>query len=287
MAIIKNGFTRGTIGNSTYSEHNGRQVVKGLSNKKKYKKTVATIDCSTVFGKASNLACYFRESLGDTYTNFHDGGMSSRLTGVVTDCLRPALDETNLNFNFQQESFKRLIGFEFNIKSPLENQYHVQPTVDYTINNRVHIQVPEMKTLKDLIFPKMIWKCKIVLTCALFDLEYGYYKNAESVSFNVEKAGEKVIFPVQYATFTTQPGCLCIIGISLKFYKESFLGDTYINNKLFNPCAILSTKITPGIVNKSVTETWDQMQFKVGRQSMSPSPPPVQLLLGSPNYTAI
>jgi hypothetical protein len=48
MAIIKNGFTRGTIGNSTYSEHNGRQVVKGLSNKKTYKKTKATIDCSTV-----------------------------------------------------------------------------------------------------------------------------------------------------------------------------------------------------------------------------------------------
>lgn len=125
------------------------------------------------------------------------------------------------------------------------------------------------------------------MTCALFDLEYGYYKNAESVSFDVEKAGKKVIFPVQYATFTTQPGCLCIIGISLKFYKESFLGDTYINNKLFNPCAILSTIITPGIVNEYVTETWEQMKFKVGRQLMPPSPLPVQLLLGSPNYTSV
>ncbi|RZL12039.1 MAG: hypothetical protein EOO89_20115 [Pedobacter sp.] len=287
MAIIKNGFTRGRIAHLTYSEHNGVQVVKERSKKETYKKTVATIDCSTVFGKASNLARYFRESLGDTYTNFHDSGMSSRLTGIVTDCIRPALDETNLNFNFQQESFKRLIGFEFNIKSPLENQYHVQPTVDYTLNNRVHIQLPEMKTLKDIIFPKEVWKCTIVLTCALFDLENGYYKDAESVSFNVEKTGEKVIFPVQYATFTTQPGCLCIIGISLKFYKESFLGAVYINNKLFNPCAILSTKIIPGIIIESVTQTWEQMQFKAGRQ-LTPSPPPtVQLLLGSPNYTAI
>lgn len=287
MAIIKNGFTRGRIANLTYSENNGRQVVKERSKKKKYKKTKATIDCSSVFGKASNLASYFRESLGDTYSDFHDGGMSARLNGIVNGCIRPALDETNLNFNFQKESFKRLIGFEFNIKSPLENQYHVQPTVDYTLNNRVHIQLPEMKTLKDLVFPKEIWNCKIVLTCALFDLENGYYKDAESVSFDVEKTGQKIIFPVQYATFTTQPGCLCIIGISLKFYKESFLGDTYINNKLFNPCAILSTKITPGIINRSVTETWEEMQFKVGRRLMLESPPKVQLLLGSPNYTAI
>jgi hypothetical protein len=286
MAIIKNGFTRGRIANITYSEHNGVQIAKALSKKSKYNKTVGTIDSSTVFGKASSLASYFRESLGDTFNNFHDGGMPSRLTGVVNDCFRPALDETNLNFKFQQDTFKRLIGFEFNTKSRLENQLFVQPMVDYTLNDRVHIQLPEMKTSKDIVFPKDIRNCKIVLTCALFDLEYGHYKEPESVSFNVEKTGNKIIFPVQYATFTTQPGCLCIIGISLKFYKTTFVGDAYINNKQFNPSAILSTKIPPGTVNMFVTETWSEMQFKVGRQLMLSSPPPVQLLLGSPNNTA-
>jgi hypothetical protein len=179
-----------------------------------------------------------------------------------------------------------LIGFEFNINSRTENQFFVQPRVDYTLNNRVHIYLPEMKSSKEIVFPKDIRNCKIVLTCALFDLEYGYYKEPESVSFNVEKTGNKIIFPVQYATFTTQPGCLCIIGISLKFYKTTFVGDAYINNKQFNPGAILSTKITPGIVNKFVTETWPEMQFKVGRQLMLPPPAPAQLLLGSPDDTA-
>ncbi|MEJ7557056.1 MAG: hypothetical protein WKF66_02030 [Pedobacter sp.] len=287
MAIIKNGFTRGTIGHTSYSERNGVQIVKGLSEKPKYNKTTGTINSSTVFGKASTLANYFRISMYDVYNGLHDGGMSVRLTGLVNQCFRPALDETNLNFNFKPNTFERLIGFNFNIISPFEKYMFSQPLVEYTSDNRVHISIAEMNLPRDFIFPSMISKCKIVLTCGLFDLENGFYTDQQSQLFDIGKNNPTTIIPEKSAAFHTQPGCLCMMGISLQYYKTTFAGDIITNNKQFNPSAILSAQITDGMVDRSVTKKWNKMDFKVGRQLTLPPPAPAQLLLGSPNYTAI
>jgi hypothetical protein len=286
MAIIKNGFTRGRIGNTTYSERNGVQIVKGLSEKPKYNKTTGTIYSSTVFGKASNLANYFRISMYDVYNELHDGAMSVRLTGLVNQSFRPVLDETNLNFNFEPNTFKRLIGFEFNIKSPLQNYLFAQPLVEYTSDNLVKVSIPQMISPTDFIFPQGISKCKIVLTCGLFDLENGFYTQAQSQLFDIGKSYPQTIIPEKSATFHTQPGCLSMIGISLQYYKTTFAGDVITNSKQFNPGAILSAQITDGMIDRSVTKKWNEMDFKVGRQLMLPPPAPVQLLLGSPDNTA-
>jgi len=286
MAIIKNGFTRGKIYNVTYSVRNGVQISKGLSRKPKYDKSAATIDSATVFGKASNLGFYFRLSMYDAYNDFHDSAMSTRLTGLIVESFKPVLDETNLNFIFKQNSFKRLEGFEFNVKSPIQNYLFAQFMVDYSANNLVKITIPEMKSPKEFVFPSEIAKCKLVVTFGLFDLENGLYNQTESHLFDIQRTYPTTLIPSQETTFSTQPGCLCIIAISLQFYKTTFAGDVILNNKQFNPSAILSAHITDGPVDTDTRERWDEMDFKTGRQLLLPPPTPVQLLSGSPDNTA-
>jgi hypothetical protein len=282
MAIIKNGFTRGPISNNIYSEHNGVQYVKGRSNKKKYKKSPATIDSATVFGKASRLSFELRQGIIETYNNMHDRTMSTRFTGAVVDSFQIALDETKLNFNFEQNSFRKLIGFEFNTNSPLSKQLFIQPVVTYKKNDRVSISLPEITDIKNLAFPKDILNCKIVLTCGLFDLENGFKNEVNSKSFDIKrtKPGE-ILMEKKQVSFVTQPGCLCLIGIAVKFYNETFVGDTHINSKQFNPCAILSTQITSGTIDTNVTSKWIEMSFKVGKE-----PLPTELPLPLPDDTA-
>lgn len=274
MATVKNGFKRGRVSDVTYSERDGVQIVKGFSKKPKYDKSIASIESSTVFGKASNLASYFRDSMTPIHNELNDGGMSVRLTGVVVTCLRPELDDTNLNFNFKDSSFRRLIGFEFNIKSPFQNYFFAQPVIDYTVENQVEIKIPEMKIPKDLVFPAGVHNCKLVLTCGLFDLENGALDEPNSVMFDIENTFKATKIPAMVATFETRPGCLCMIGISLQFYKRTFAGEFIINNKEFNPGAILSTQIIVGVADPSNKDTWYEMQFKSGRK-LSPTLPAV------------
>jgi len=286
MARIKKGFTYGRIGNLTYSVRNGVQIVKSITKKPKCKKTVPMKDSSTVFGKASNLGFYFRLSMSAAYNDFHDSSMSSRLTGLIVESFKPTLDETNQNFIFKQNSFKRLEGFEFNIKSPLQNYLFAQIMVDYTVENQVKVSIPEMKSPQEFVFPKDLQQCKFVVSQGLFDLENGFASEPKSQLFDIQKEYPKTIIPAQEFVFETKPGCLCMIAISLQFYKPSFAGDLFINTKQFNPSAILSAQFADGPVDITSRTNWDPMDFKVGRQRMLP-PPIIQLLLGSPNTTAI
>jgi hypothetical protein len=282
MAIIKNGFTRGKISNVIYSVRNGVQNAKGVSQKKKYNKTKGTIDSSTVFGKASTLGLYIRMSMYDAFNDFHDSGMSTRLTGRIVESFKPILDEAKLYPIFTQTSFKRLEGFEFNINSPIQNFLFAELMVDYSANNLVKVTIPEMKSPKEFVFPENMRKCKFVVSCGLLDLENGFLKETESQLFDIQQELPTMTIPAHEFTFPTEPGCLCLIAVSLQFYKTTFAGNIIINNKQFNPSAILSAYITDGTVTIGERTYWDKMTFMVKRSTMSLTQPSAQLILGSP-----
>ena len=208
------------------------------------------------------------------------------MTGNTVLALRSALDETKTGFNLKQNTFSRLQGLDFNIKSSFKNYFFAHPLVDYAENNLVHIYIPEMNLQTEVVFPQDSRKCKILITCSQFDLEYGHHNDTDFREFMIEKTHQNTLSEPKFATFKTEPGCLCIIGISLQYYQKGYLLETVMNNKKFNPATILSAYITNGIVNKFAMKKWYKMTFKTGRQLMLPPPVPVQLLLESPNDTA-
>ena len=286
MAVSDGKFLRGKVAHFTYRVVNGQQVVSGRSPKKKFAKTVPSKKSSTVFGQASGLASYFRHGTIWLYEKSNDGGMVNRMTRKTVYAIRSALDSDKKSFSFKQNSFKRLEGLNFNIKSPFENYLLTQPLVDYTMDNKVHICLPAMNIGEEMIFPLDSKKCKVFITVAQFDLEYGHYNHTEFTDFVIENNSSSRVSEAKFATFTTEPGCLCIIGMSLQYHRKVYMLETIMNNKQFNPAAIISAHITSGIVNKFAMKKWTKMPFKTGRQLLLPPPAPTQLLLGSANNTA-
>ena len=259
MGKFDGKYLRGAVGPSIFKKVRGQQIVQGKS-KKKMQQSDETKKAAAVFGKASSLASYIRVALNQTI-NFYDGTMISRLTGEVNQVFNSSLIPESQTLSLNSEGFSRLNGFEFNVTSPVRNQIFVQPAVSTTGNN-LQINLPEINIPMELKFPVNGAYCVLAFELALFDLQNGRYKKEAIQTTEIKYNYEPAIVPASQFSFQTEPGCLCIINIALQYYEKTFAGNSVVNNKSFNPSAILKAFLLEGTPDQSVTEKWQEMNFQ-------------------------
>ena len=272
MAILEDGFYSGKMNGLIYKRVKNQQIVVGPSKKPHIKHTPAMVTSSGIFGKASTLNSYIRAYMGMLFDQFHDGEMVARLNKSSNLALNSAFSPETSSFTFNADSFNRLIGFEFNIESKVEDSLFGHVTVTYS-ENLVTVLIPEMTIPRQLEFPTGSKKCAIIISSTLVALNYGYIKESEAKVIIVMRDGESNVIPSQSIVFPTEPGRLCIIGIALHFYKDTFIGESLVNNKLFSPAAILSAHITDGIgALTEEGEEWGEMINEKGKIAIFPAP---------------
>ncbi|WP_449435683.1 hypothetical protein [Pedobacter steynii] len=258
MGRLDGKYIRGLVGDAVFKKVGKKQVVQGKS-KKKIKQSPATKKAASIFGKASNLASDIRVTLAQTIGD-HDGSMVSRFTGENALILNSAFIPETKTFNFSVASFDKLNGFEFNIDSPVRKLLFAQPAV-ITTDEAIKIALPEMNIPKDLKFPTEGNNCIFAFQLALFDLENYRCLNQETQSIEIKYEYKPLTVAAKEFSFTAQPGCLCIINVTLRYFTKTFAGNLGINSKSFNPAAILKAFMTPGTVNPEATKKWREMAF--------------------------
>jgi hypothetical protein len=265
MARFDGKHFRGKIGNTTYKVYRKQQVVSGKSAKTEFLRTEPMDRSSNLFGKVSTLNAYIRMYMSPLFDKFHDGEMLSRLNGSTNLALNSVFNEEQLTFSFIPDTFNRLAGFEFNIQSCVADVFLAYLAVTYTEGN-VSILIPELIASKHIEFPSSSTICRIIFSRIHLDLENGYGQDPESKYITVVKDKTLALIPPQTVEFTTDPGCLCIIGIAFHFYKEAFIGEVMTNSKEFNPVAILSAHMTDGThVSPVDVEGWSAMPNTRGK----------------------
>ncbi|MHA4893398.1 hypothetical protein ACXZ1K_01500 [Pedobacter sp. PWIIR3] len=271
MARYDGKFIRGVVGKGIFRELNGQQIIQGKTEKPEINRTEATRKAASIFGVASNFSSYIRDNFDAVIRSRYDTHMCSRLSTEVLQCFRSAIIPKSNLFDFTPTSFNRLIGFEFQLKSPLKDIFFAQPLV-HIHNAKMLVTIPEMNLNEDMKFPARAKKCKIVLGCTLYDLNNGYFNDTEYNVIEINNGNENPITPASSTMFSLHPGCYSVLSISVQFIESTFIGDNFINNKDFNPVAILSSHIVDGKADKSVTELWQQMDFKNSQGLELPSP---------------
>ena len=257
MAIFDGKFIRGAAGPVIFKKQGKKQVVQGKSKKEQIDMTQATFDAAFVFGRASTLASYIRAG-ADNIIRFNDGGMISRFTGECNQILQKASTGKDNVFDFSQDYFSRLNGFEFNRESPVKNYLFAQPMVSLT-EQLVTIDLPEIQIPKDLKFPTNAKYCTVGFSVTLFDLHNDRYKIQEIQSFEIELKDQAFTIPVQQLNFEGAPGALCVIALGLYYFEKTFAGKAMINNKELSPTAVLKAAFCPG--ETAVQDTWSEMVF--------------------------
>ncbi len=251
MGTIKGKFIRGLVGAVIFKEHRGQQVVQGRSEKKFIDMTPASYDAAFIFGRASTLASCIRHGT-NSLVAFYDGGMISRFTGECNLVLQKAAGPEGKSFNFDPDAFSRLNGFEFNNSSLVRNQLFIQPMVSFA-DGKLYIDFPEMKLPGDLKFPSLTGFCALGMNVTQFDLQHGTYLIQPVQVYDMELTIPGRQLPAKRFEFNADPGCLCIVGISLQYYEKTFAGNAVLNTKSFSPAAILKACFAPGEISEKQT----------------------------------
>lgn len=256
MATLKGKFIRGLLNDMVYREYRGVQVIQSRPHTPKKKRTEGTKKAAAVFGKASKFAALVRSAFQYATFKFYDGRMIYRFSAEILHCLNSIKDAETQTFNFKEDSFRSLAGFEFNINSPLKSNLLVNPKITLK-ENIVQLEIPDLKIPGDLKFPeKHLDGCRLLVETAVFDLVNGYFIHAVPQIMEIPYAYKPAVVEGKIFEIEIPPGCLGITAISLHYYRSSITGDVVVNNKSFHPAAIVHAFIAEGKADPDPEKDW-------------------------------
>ncbi|NRF40302.1 hypothetical protein [Pedobacter foliorum] len=206
--------------------------------------TTATKGAANLFGIASTLSKTIRYGMTEITDQFYDGGMVNRLTNQNRSILAHCYDKDTRKFVFNETSFSRLAGFEFNFKSPVTNSLWVQPQTTLS-GNDLTVYVPAFEIPVQLKFPNLANTCTINISVNLYVLDQSLKRVLPLQSIEIGKNQTHV--PAQEFKFEVPDGCLCVAGINLQYFYLYNGIKTVLNKKDFNPAAICGAILSPGI----------------------------------------
>lgn len=241
MAILKGKKLSGLVGNVVArAMGDGTQVIQ--SKGKNPKQTKATKQSANLFGKASRIANSTRTNLAYCY-NHYDKGMINRLTVDMRSILDNCYDEETTTYTFAPDSFRRLVGFEFNEKSLLINSILVQPQIRIE-NDKLMIHMPEIEVPSQLKFPSRATHCQPVFGVTLYSPETGRsWRRGYKTSEICNTSGT---VPAEDLELEIPAGVLCVVGLGLQYYSLYNSIRTVLNHKKFDPAGICAALIHPG-----------------------------------------
>lgn len=261
MAKLKGKIIKGKVNDMVYREYRGEQIIQSMPTIKKKNRTEGTKKAATVFGKATKLAAEIRVGLDHTSVRFYDGKMIYRLCAEVLHCLNSIKITETQSFNLKEDSFRSLVGFEFNQGSPLKNNLLVSPIIKSN-GNTLTLEIPALKVPVDLKFPEdRLDRCTIMIEHAIIDLGNRLTYSPPPKLMDIPYSYQPKVVPGQTFEFELAPGCLCITAISLQYVNSSFAGDVIVNTKSFNPAAIVHAFITEGTADLLNKEEWSSHSY--------------------------
>ncbi|WEK20599.1 MAG: hypothetical protein P0Y49_05535 [Candidatus Pedobacter colombiensis] len=241
MAKFDGKHLTGMIGKLVTRKVKNKQIVQRAPVS--VKQTKATKKAASIFGQGSILAGTIRRNFEAFINSNYHGDMVNRLNtpirAVIRQCYNPETDK----FNFAEDSFSRLAGFEFNIKSLLSNNLWVTPEMSLN-GNILKISIPEAKIPKQLKFPSRANLCELTVVVTLISLQQAKFKHPLFQSIEISKTQDTLA--AQEFTFEVPDGCLCVAGLNLGYFSLHNSIKTILNNKDFNPAGLLGAIIVPG-----------------------------------------
>lgn len=254
MASQNGKHLRGGLGPFVYRVINGKQFVYIKPAPGTMQQTPATVKAANTFGMASSLSSSIRQSLVKTINGFGDWEMKNRLVSAVLKTLIHCRDTSTRLYDFEQDSFDYLEGFDFNIKTTLPILLAAVPSAVLEADS-LTVNIPQLLIPKQLKFPGSTFQCKMMVNVSFFRLADGLMaKEPDSQMIVVTKDQDQL--QGQQLIFDMPQGCLCIVSVFLEYavYRKDVM--LVINNQKFNPGKIIKAFITPGTYQGNDNRIW-------------------------------
>ncbi|HEY1025683.1 MAG TPA: hypothetical protein VGE26_11000 [Sphingobacteriaceae bacterium] len=237
MARIDNqGKIRGSVGNYSYRVVGDKNLLQ--SKPGKVKQTANTKESASEFGLASTSAKVIRSCLYALIQGRHDGGMINRLQQTVYHAIKTGTG-TRGNRTLYDGDLSKLLGFEFNNRSPLSEVLKIKPSAVMDGSGRILVTIPSFKTRRDMKMPSRANGCylRVVVTALNFSSAYFQYTGHQQLNIQASSVHEE-----QTLTFDQEipQGCVVLISMSLHFYTpQTLVGEIVLNSDELNPVSLI------------------------------------------------
>lgn len=198
---------------------------------------------ASVMGNASSLSKAIRMALMALVGNDYPGTMVNQLTKANQTILGHCFDKTTKTYRFQQHSFHNLAGFEFNDKSPLSAYLWVQPKLTL-LGNTMTLTIPEFNISDHVEVPSNANAFSIGIQAAQIALHESMV--CDTHYFTTHPIDPLQPVPEQKIDIEVQDGCLCLMALSIQYFKIEGEFKKPIRSKEFNPAAIVDAIVSPG-----------------------------------------
>lgn len=270
MAIRKGKNLSGSIDKLVHRKWRDLYIVQSAPGVGGVKQTEETKKASLLFGMASKMASEIRKMLSFFIIGLYDGSNHNRMTTLIKSILEKCLDKPTQTYTFVQDSFERLNGLEFNTNSPLTGCMKVIPKSSYK-DGIVTVSFPELINNQEFIFPIGASSCVITIGTESYQLEDKLRSNNFQLQ-TFEVNSQQELIDSQNFGFNIPDGCLCIVGITLHYYKNDRFGKNRLNNKTLNPSGICGAILTPGEFKNEKELGWTEPEWAPVKKSYKKIP---------------
>jgi hypothetical protein len=242
MAKINGKKLQGVVGPVRLRFSKGKQLVE--SKPKHIKQTVDTKKCAATFCSSANFSRTIMDQFATLLNKFQDNNMYNRLQKVVSMVFDGARNRTDGQYQFTEDSFELLNGFNFNINSPFLETLRVIPK--WCLHDKtLRIRLSALNIPAQLKFPLDAAACRITFYTLLFSVYDGLKVCVPEEKSIVIQHDQHLSYPEEFS-FNVPDGCLCIVGCFLEFYRMSRDFKILLNSKDFNPSSICASVMAPG-----------------------------------------
>lgn len=243
MAIMNGKFICGAVGPLIFRKLGKCQVVSAKGNTGR-RQTVNSKKSANTFGMAASLSVQIMEAYAHITNKLNDNMLFQRLNKELISILNRCRDADTRKFNFDEDSFDKLSGIEFNLNSLLGDSLMIRPKLNIS-NELLTVSLPKFEIKSVLNFPYGSYGCELTVGMMLFRLKDGMkldYFEYQSIMTDQSETMMKA----QEFKFAVPAGCLCIVTLFLKYFTiyKDFLN--IVNTKAFSPAAICGAFVTPG-----------------------------------------
>lgn len=232
----------GVVGNLVFKKGIGHSTI---IQRKPYtvKQTKNSKVSAWIFGKASSLSKMLRQEFLAITSDWYDGRMVNRMNTLNRAILSHCYNEQTKAFVFQEDSFRRLEGFEFNVKSLFDNYFWAELRVELD-GTSLKLTIPEFETNKQLKYPGKANTCKLRIAIGLYSFEQRLQRELLFRMIDIDQ--NQAVVPEQEFVFEVPEGCFCVLGLSLEYFYQYDDVKTSLNGKTLGPAKLIYAVITPG-----------------------------------------
>ncbi|MEJ2879757.1 hypothetical protein [Pedobacter sp. GR22-6] len=255
----------GLVGDLVFKKSADGKTTIVQTKQKHVPQTEGSKKTASVMGNASSLSAAIRADLHGLTDAFYQGEMINRLTKSNQAILSHCFDKNTETYTFKQNSFENLAGFELNSKSPLSTYLWVKPQLTLE-GNILTLTIPAFEVPDQLKMPKEANAFEIVVRMGEYALHSSKRNTKKIHSESI--APEETHVPEQQISFQVAHGCLCVVGIAIKYFNLAQGTKKPLNHKDMNPAAIVDAIYIPGefvlpptgsTPNRAIGSSWREM----------------------------